>query len=167
MDRGGENDTAYQQWELYPTLVYRFLTVSLPPGPVEHNDWTPQHGQQGFSWQPGTVSFSMIDSNEKPPVYVELSDAYTPLENAIIIIKVPFEVFDKGIHVADPISHEWAFPIPQGYYALYFTVEPFGESWKYHLTFLPERSLPEAEILKATAPYISPPAQLLMKEDCC
>jgi len=34
--------------ELYPTLVCRFVTVSLPPGLVEHSDWTSQHSQQDF-----------------------------------------------------------------------------------------------------------------------
>ena len=151
-----------QQWEFHPSLVYSFFTVSLAPGPVEHNDWTPLHGQQGFSWRPGTVSFGTIDSDGDPLAYVELSDTYVAPNEALIIIKVPFEVFKEGIIVADPIFNEWAFPIPQGYYALYFTIEPLGESWKYRLTFVPESSLPEAEILRATAPYISPPAQLLM-----
>ncbi|HEU5375726.1 MAG TPA: competence protein ComJ [Ktedonobacteraceae bacterium] len=154
-----------QQWEFYPTLVYSFFTVSLPPGPVEHNDWSPLQSQQGFSWQPRTVSFGTIDADGEQPVYVELRQRYIPSEEAIVIIKVPFEVFEHGILIADPLSNEWAFPIPQGSYALYFTIEPLGRSWQYHLTFVSENILPEAEILRATSPYLSPPAQLVLRAD--
>jgi len=63
--------------------------------------------------------------------------------------------------VIDPLTQEWQVPIPEGNYALFFTVEPFGTSWKYSLTFVPTKELPEAEIILSDE-FLSPPKELLM-----
>jgi hypothetical protein len=150
-----------QKWEFQMFLEYRFVAVSLPHEAHLLNGWNRTHGAQGFSWRPGSVSFMGFDVNGYSPVSVELQDSYVPPVAATRIIKVPFQVEENGIILSDPLTQEWPVPIPPGNYALYFAAEPFEADWKYTLTFVPEKALPQAEIIRADE-FLSPPEKLLM-----
>jgi hypothetical protein len=61
------------------------------------NDWTRQHTKQGFSWRPGSVSFSTVDGDGDALVEVIVADNSIdlPLE-AVRVIDVPFIVPSNG-----------------------------------------------------------------------
>ena len=150
-----------QKWEYSLVLVYGFVAVSLPQLVHEMNDWNQTHGAQGFSWRPGSVSFLAFDADNNSPLSVELQDSYVTPASAMRLIKVPFQVEEEGIIVIDPLTQEWQVPIPPGNYALYFAVEPFEAEWKYTLTFVADKALPQVEIIIADE-LLSPSEELLM-----
>lgn len=150
-----------QKWEYQLFLEYSFVAVSLPRLAHEINDWNSTHGAQGFSWRPGSVSFGTFDADDNVQISVELQNSYISPVAAIRIIKVPFQVEEDGVTLIDVLTQKWRVPIPEGNYALFFAVEPFEASWKYLLTFVSEKVLPEAEIMLADE-LLSPPDELLM-----
>lgn len=150
-----------RRWEFQLFLEYSFVAVSLPRLVHEMNGWNRTHGAQGFSWRPGSVSFGTFDADGLRPLSVELRNTYNPPTAATRIIKVPFRIEEDGIILIDPLAEEWPVPIPPGTYALYFASEPFEAAWKYRLTFVAEKALPQAEIILADE-FLSPPEELLM-----
>lgn len=151
----------HHKWEFQMFLEYRFVAVSLPQEVHLLNGWNRTHGAQGFSWHPGSVSFAVFDADDNSPVSVELQDSFVPPVAATRIIKVPFQVEEDGIILIDPLTQEWPVPIPPGNYALYFAAEPFEAEWKYSLTFVAEKALPKAEIIRADE-FLSPLEELFM-----
>ncbi len=152
-----------QTWEFDPVLIYNFIAVHLPELLHPLNDWRSIHGKQGFSWRPGSVSFATIDADGNSPLFVEIRESYSQPISAIRVVKVPFEVGSAGVIVRETVQ-KWNVPIPEGYYALFFTIEPLGESWKYHLSFIPTKEIPQAEIILADE-LLSPPDELLMEAE--
>jgi competence protein J (ComJ) len=152
-----------QTWEYSPVLIYSELTLFLPDLPHPFNHWSSVHGDQGFSWRPGSVSFGTIDSDGPSPTFVEIRNSYALSVEARRVIKVPFEVGSRGVVLSDPIQ-QWEIPIPAGHYALFFSIEPFGKSWQYHITFVPTEGVVKAEIIRADE-VLSPPEELLMEAE--
>jgi hypothetical protein len=142
-------------------LIYNFIAVHLPELLYPLNDWRSIHDKQGFNWRPGSVSFATIDADGDSPLFVEIRESYSQPTGAVRIVKVPFEVGTAGVIVRETVQ-KWNVPIPEGHYALFFAIEPLGESWKYHLSFISTKELPRAEIILADD-LLSPPSDLFME----
>lgn len=149
-----------------PILTYSFIAVHLPNLSRPLNQWTRIHGEQGFSWRPGSVSFGTIDADGPFPTRVEYREFYVPPAQVVRLLRVPFEVDSEGIVFSGPNPGEdWPVPIPAGYYAVYFAIESIGEDiWRYTITFVPSNSEVKAEILQADK-LLSPPQHLLMQAE--
>lgn len=163
-------------------IDYKSLIVHQRALPFPYNRPTEAHIKQGFTWRPGSVTFSTLDPEEflEESVLVDTNQGETvSLPPASVrIIRVPFDIGADGIEVTSPIGIAWSIDLPPGHYALYFSVEPDeainraivqGEwkdpliqaAWIYHLTFIPVAEPAQPVILRADD-QITPPQQLLM-----
>lgn len=156
-----------QSWIGRLTINYTTLTLCQANMDAPFNDWTATHVNQGFSWRPGSVSFGTMDTDAATAaVLTELCPSYTPVPQALRIIKVPFAVGKQGVEITSPISDSLMIPIPEGLYALFFAIEPDEtgkpvQPWKYHLVFVPAREPAPVEFIRADS-ELAPPQQLLM-----
>lgn len=163
-------------------IDYKSLIVHQRGLPFPYNRPTEAHIRQGFTWRPGSVTFSTLDPEEflEESVLVDTNQGETVSlpPAAVRIIRLPFDIGADGIEVTSPIGIAWSIDLPPGHYALYFSVEPDEEitrkivqglwedaliqaAWMYHLTFIPVTEPVQPAILRADD-QITPPQQLVM-----
>ena len=143
-------------------LSAAFSTIAVYNEPMEkpYNGWMKQHIQQGFSWRPGSVSFSCIGSVE---VTAEIWLTYEVelLSETQRAIQVPFSVdSSEQVAISGVGGIDKIVKVPSGTYNLLFEngfrydVECSEEDdelglrpmWC-RLSFIPSQS-PRAEILR-------------------
>lgn len=125
------------------------------------NDWNDTHVAQGFSWRKESVSFGTIN-NEEAEVQVELIKNIEILNNAIRIIRVPFEITDDTITIAS-IGDSFELELDKGKYNIIFSILKSKEKdleFTYKFNFIKDDS-EISEILKMDD-ELSPPKELLM-----
>lgn len=132
---------------------------------AEHfNDWRDAHVRQGFSWRPGSVAFSTIESWPMS-VEIALADRLVPRDDAKRAIRVPFEVSPSSSVAVAVVCDKRAVPIPAGVFSLNFehAMQETGDKMWCVLTFVPDPN-PKPEVLIADS-MLSPPAVFAMDAD--
>lgn len=161
-------------------ICYSQIAVYDPDIENPFNDWTQQHGAQGFTWRPGSVSFGMIGPFPDLIVEVWQADEITLRPETIRAILVPFVVGKSGVAVSGLDDLGKIVQIPEGKYALYFEIrfqseDEYKNDPEYEedyadlgllpmwcrLTFIPRESV-QAEILRSDS-ELSPSYPLLME----
>jgi hypothetical protein len=127
------------------------------------NDWTDRHVKQGYTWRPGSVSFSPVIHSGLAAVAVNLSNSFRRSKLSKRVIAVPFEITERmPVEIGSVFTASGAhvFDLEPGTYRLYFESGPKGEDdcWV-RFTFVPD---PDAthEVLLADS-RLSPTYPLL------
>jgi Competence protein J (ComJ) len=149
-------------------ILYHQLIVCDPTTAWVPNDWQDRHVAQGFSWRPGTVSFSTLGDLGTLRVEVLVGDELVARPDAVRATVVPFAVSQLGLVELSDTAGEEAAPVPPGEYALlcemgYLSKQRGQEAEWCRLTFVPGRDA-QPEILRADAD-LSPQYPLLMEAD--
>lgn len=103
-------------------LLYNLIAVFNSSDPT-FNEWLPEHTDQGFSWQPKSVSFVTLNQSSKAIVKVYQSEVVDLGDDTIHAIIVPFTVGSrKEILVESPGGkpNEHMIPIIEGEHTLVF-----------------------------------------------
>jgi hypothetical protein len=102
------------------SVSYRQVAVFDPAMPEPFSDWGPAHDRQGFTWRPGTASFSTLD--QQGPMRVSVKVGLPPLADSTAerIIAVPFAVAKSGKIEVASIDDGGVLEAPPGDYALVF-----------------------------------------------
>jgi hypothetical protein len=125
------------------------------------NDWFDGHVAQGFSWRPGSVSFSTLESAGKIAIEAVRSDddehVETLSERAIV---VPFTVPDHGEIEIATISLSMRLEMPPGQCGLFLMHcrSSNGAMWATLRFCLSTKSI-AAKVLRADS-ALSPPSEL-------
>jgi len=136
------------------------------------NDWRDEHIAQGFSWRPGSVSFSTF-AEGKLDVCIRFQEERTYRLDALRTIEVPFTVPAYTlIEVESMCDKRAAIDLDVGHYRLIFEhgynspPDPFhaNEDMWADFTFIPVPVPVEPRIVRAD-PTLSPPTSLLMTAD--
>ncbi len=149
-------------------ILYHQLIVSDATAAPVPNDWREQHTAQGFSWRPGTVSFSTLGDLGILRVEMQVGDELGVRPDAVRAIVVPFAVSPPGrVELSDTATDVITHVAP-GEYALlcemgYLSQEPGEEAEWCRLTFVPRGNV-RPEILRADE-ALSPQYPLLMEAD--
>jgi hypothetical protein len=123
------------------------------------NDWTDEHVRQGFSWRPGSVSFSVLSSSGSMciDVFLRAPDCFS--EAAQRVISVPMVVNEAGLVEISGISQGQVIQLAAGTYKLIFEhgVSLDGDMMWCGLYFVPsEENIVIAEILRGELAGTSP-----------
>ena len=146
-------------------LYHQLIVWDATAAPVP-NDWREQHVAQGFSWRPGTVSFSTLEDLGTLKVEVRVGDELSLWPDAMRAIVVPFAVSPPGrVDLSDTATDVTTHVAP-GEYALlcemgYLSREEGEEAEWCRLTFVPGGNV-RPEILRADE-ALSPQYPLLME----
>jgi hypothetical protein len=100
--------------------AFSAIAVYDPLLAVPYNNWSKQHVQQGFTWQPGSVSFATIGSVEVA-TEIWLSNTLELLVETQRAVQVPFSVGEQNqIGVAGIGGIDKIVEVPSGTYNVLF-----------------------------------------------
>ena len=131
--------------------AYRQVAVFDPALTSPLNSWMGEHVRQGFSWRPGSVSFSTLVDGGPVRIRVEQTDALYIPDGAVRAIVVPFVVTGDALKVGG-LFDAAVCPLPAGTYDLLFAVVP------------PTHTTPETCYLRFVASANSYPRHLRVDE---
>ena len=129
------------------------------------NDWREAHVRQGFSWRPGSVSFSTLGDGD---IVVTTDLGGARRADARRSIRVPFSVRSaRGVEIATiaTAARSCLFELDPGHYSLTFEhgFTPGGEMWC-RFIWEPATTAVEPAILVAD-PDFEVPHQLVMEAE--
>jgi hypothetical protein len=155
--------------EVYDFFIFysQLIVTDEAIAPVP-NDWTERHVAQGFTWDPGTVSFGTLGDVGDLRVEVQVAGDPEARPDAARAIVVPFSVSPPGHVTLSDCVNEETVGVPAGEYALLFEIgrlneERVKEAEWCRLSFVPGGDV-QPEILRADA-ELSPQYPLLMESD--
>ncbi|MCA6121920.1 hypothetical protein J6500_08415 [Bradyrhizobium sp. WSM 1704] len=123
-------------------LSYGQLSVFNSALKHPYNDWTDQHVSQGFTWRPGSVSFSSMVVSGRHSVEIHVVNHASPVrQDAVRVIEVPFEVPADGAIEVGSISDTVPLSLPAGSFLLRCEFMPpssTDEDERVRLTFAKE-----------------------------
>ncbi|WFU35650.1 competence protein ComJ [Bradyrhizobium brasilense] len=100
-------------------LSYGQLSVFVSSLKDPYNDWTDRHMSQGFTWRPGSVSFSsMVESGRHSVEIHVVNHAAAVHPGAVRAVAVPFEVPADGAIEVGSISETVPLELPPGSFLL-------------------------------------------------
>ena len=116
-------------------------------------DWTEQDGGQGFSWEPGSVSFGTLGDVGELQVEVRVTEDFAVTPEAVRAVVVPMCVSSSGRVVLSDCVNDETLSVPPGEYALLFEIgylsRTLGEEAEWiRLTFAPRQDA-QREVLRA------------------
>ena len=147
-------------------LLSAQIAVFSPPN-LAHpfNAWTPRHYEQGFAWRPGSVSFLMIEEYGDVRVTVLSAPSADLSENAIRVIKVPFQVDPVGLFAVSNLVEVEQVGLPAGMYDLYYETGVGHDNALWcRFILVKTASMTPAQIVK-WSDGLSPVLPLLMEAD--
>lgn len=154
---------------LFPN--YGLVHIQECGAPTFFTNEIEQEFAQGFVWAPSDVSFMLprdrIDvdaTHENMAVTVAVADSFTPVPEAVRIIRVPFAVSSLERIIVSDLSDDFVVIVPQGQYDLHFEggytmpSAPYTtiESCWCRLTFVKSLSSSKARVLKTEMPFTEP-----------
>jgi len=149
--------------KLHPS--HGLIHVQNPGIMTFFEDWMQQEIDQGFAWAPDGVSFQLLTDHSNVNIGIAIEDNFVPLEDAVRVICVPFDVSASGSIVVSELFQDGVAAVPQGKYALYFETgytslfDPARppliiDTWC-RLTFVQSVDV-EASVVRAEAPLAMP-----------
>jgi hypothetical protein len=149
-------------------IVYHQLIVCDPTTAPIPNNWQDRHVAQGFSWRPGTVSFSTLGDLGTLRVEVLVGGDLGVRPDAVRASVVPFSVSPPGLVELSDTANEETTQVGPGEYALlcemgYSSKQKGREAEWCRLTFVPDGDV-RPEVLRADT-ELSPRYPLLMEAD--
>ena len=149
-------------------ILYHQLIVCDPTAAPVPNDWQERHVAQGFSWRPGTVSFSTLGDLGTLRAEVLVGGELVVGPEAVRATVVPFAVSRPGLVQLSDTANEETTRVGRGEYArlceMGYSSKRRGQEAEWcRLTFVPGGNV-QPEILRADA-ELSPQYPLLMEAD--
>jgi hypothetical protein len=129
-------------------VSYSQLVVCQKGVEKPFNEWTKQHVAQGFSWREESVGFMTVESDGTVALTVEAGERVTIREDAVRVIRVPFEVKKKKVEI-NTITETALCSIPNGNHTLYFQHGGESEDEMWVDLFFVLNTSEEPAILKA------------------
>ncbi|ERF85425.1 hypothetical protein JQ559_00985 [Bradyrhizobium viridifuturi] len=133
-------------------LSYGQLSVFASALKDPYNDWTDQHISQGFTWRPGSVSFSSMVGSGRHSVDIHVVNHAAPVHpNAVRAVEVPFEVPADGAIEVGSISETVPLELPAGSFLLrceFFQPSGTHEDERVRLTFA-KKDAPRFAVVRA------------------
>jgi hypothetical protein len=144
-------------------VTYSTIVVFDPNLEMPFNDWTRQHGRQGFSWRDGSVSFSTLTDYGIVKIEVATEAEAHIHKQTTRAILVPFRIPEGGKIEVGNLDYQEIIKLNPGNYSLLFEIHRTKEDEMWcRLTFIPTSEPVEPQILKAD-PLLSPQYPLLME----
>ncbi|WFU53874.1 competence protein ComJ [Bradyrhizobium pachyrhizi] len=133
-------------------LSYGQLSVFASALKNPYNDWTDQHVSQGFTWRPGSVSFSSMVESGRHSVEIHVVNHAAPVHaDAVRAVEVPFEVPADGAIEVGSIAETVPLELPPGSFLLrceFFQPSGTDEDERVRLTFA-KKDAPRFAVVRA------------------